>query len=86
MPLAPLYAASILPEAAVRLAGVGAAYVAAYILPVTLDDVENTFVASAVKLNPDIKLAAAGLNPRFPVILVVPVVPVLEIPEFARIT
>jgi hypothetical protein len=47
------------------------------------DDVENVFEASAIKPNPVMKLAAAGLIPISPVILVVPVV---EIPVFARST
>jgi hypothetical protein len=38
-------------------------------LPVTWVDVEKHFVESSVKANPVIKLAAAGLNPTFPVIV-----------------
>jgi hypothetical protein len=69
--------------AVVRLAGVGAAYPGAYIIPVTRDDVENWFEASMINPNPVIAVAAIGLTPILPVMAVVPVV---EIPDFARIT
>jgi len=36
-------------------------------LPVTCGEVENTFVESAISENPVMKVAAAGLMPRFPV-------------------
>jgi hypothetical protein len=49
---------------------------------VTNEDVENTFVASAIKSNPVMELAAAGLTPILPVIAVTPVV---ETPVFVRI-
>jgi hypothetical protein len=55
----------------------------AYTLPVTRDDVANTFVESFVSPNPVIAVLSIGLTPISPTIEVVPVV---EIPDFARIT
>jgi hypothetical protein len=52
-------------------------------LPVTKDDLENVFDLSIVNPNPVMVLAAAGLTPISPVTWVVPVV---EIPDFARTT
>jgi hypothetical protein len=49
---------------------------------VTKDDVENVFEEFAINPNPVMKVAAAGLIPISPTIEVVPVV---EIPDFARI-
>jgi hypothetical protein len=49
---------------------------------VTCGEVENTFVESAINENPVIKVAAAGLSPRSPVIAEVGT---FEIPLFARI-
>ena len=65
------------------LAGVGTASSDAYTYPVTRDDVENWFEASFISPNPVIALSLIGLTPISPVIEVVPVV---EIPDFARIT
>jgi hypothetical protein len=52
-------------------------------LPVICGEVENTFVESAINENPVMKVAAAGLIPRFPVTAEVGTV---DIPLFARIT
>lgn len=52
-------------------------------MPVTSDEVAKVFVASATNPNPVIKLAAAGLTPMSPTMAVVPVV---EMPVFAKAT
>jgi hypothetical protein len=51
-------------------------------LPFTRDDVANVFELSIVNPNPVIPVAVIGLTPISPVTWVVPVV---EIPDFARI-
>jgi len=42
----------------------------AYTLPVTRDDVANTFVESFVSPNPVIAVLSIGLTPRFSLLLV----------------
>jgi hypothetical protein len=49
------------------LDGVGGVSSAAYTLPVTCVEVENTVEESAINENPVMKVPAEGLRPRFPV-------------------
>ena len=55
----------------------------AYALPVTNDDVEKAFEGSRINPKPVIAVAEIGLTPISPTIAVVPVD---EMPVFARIT
>ncbi len=56
---------------------------AAYTFPVTRDDVANVPDESSISPNPVMAVLAIGLTPMFPTI---EVAPVLEIPDFDRIT
>src|SRR5438445_8963358 len=67
----------------VMFEGVGTAKFAAKICPVTCGELENTFVASAVREKPVMNVAAAGLTPMLPVIAEVGTV---EMAVFARMT
>jgi hypothetical protein len=62
---------------------VGTAYSAAYTFPVTWEEVEKAFVASAISENPVMAAEAMGLTPMSPVMAEVGTV---EIPLLARIT
>jgi hypothetical protein len=66
--------------AMVRAEGIGAVWSAAYAFPVTCGEVENKFVESAMSENPVMKVAAAGLIPKFPVI---DAVGTMKIPAFS---
>jgi hypothetical protein len=54
------------PMAVVSMEGVGLAYDAAKISPVTWVDVENVPLGSSTSEKPVMKVAAAGLSPMFP--------------------
>jgi hypothetical protein len=71
------------PTARVRSEGVGDLYVAAKISPVTNEEVEYWPFDERINPNPVIAVEAIGLTPKFPVILVAPVV---VIPDSVRIT